>query len=398
MTLLTALCLRPTRLCAAGLVLLLGACGKQAAAPPTPPPPEVVVQAVTQRTTPLSMEIVGEVKAFREVELRPRVTGLVTQIKFEPGQRVKEGELLMQIDPRPYDEQVTDAQAKLAESEAQLARSRQDVARYAPLLPDNAIPRQTYDQAVSQEQANAAVVTARRAALETSRLSRSYAEVRSPITGRIGLQKVEIGALATAGQTVLATVSTLDPMVVYFNVPEIAYIEYTRRLQTAQKAGKSGQPAPVDLLLADGSTYAQPGRLDFADRALNAATGTLTLRAVFPNADELLRPGMNTRVRVVTDVAENAILIPQQAVTEMLGKQFASVVGTDNKVEQRPIETGARIGDLWLVQAGLKPGERVVVEGLQKARPGTVVRPVEAPAAAPGVTSAARAASKPLKP
>jgi membrane fusion protein (multidrug efflux system) len=390
MTFLPASCASPLRCCAASLVLLLGACGKKAEAPPAPPPPEVVVQAVTQRTTPLSMEIVGEVKAFREVELRPRVTGLVTQIKFEPGQRVKEGELLMQIDPRPYDEQVVDAQAKLAESEAQRARSRQDVARYEPLLPDNAIPRQTYDQAVSQDQANAAVVTARKAALETSRLNRSYAEVRSPITGRIGLQKVEIGTLASAGQTVLATVSTLDPMVVYFNVPEIAYIDYTRRLQAAQKAGKSDAVAPIELLLADGSTYGQPGRLDFADRALNAATGTLTLRAVFPNADELLRPGMNTRVRVVSDVAENAILIPQAAVTEMLGKQFASVVGADNKVEQRPIVTGARIGELWLVQSGLKPGERVVVQGLQKAKPGVVVKPVEAPPAVAAASAPAR--------
>jgi membrane fusion protein (multidrug efflux system) len=320
--------------------------------------------------------------------LRPRVTGLVTQIRFQPGQRVKEDELLMQIDPRPYDEQVTDAQAKLADSEAQLARARQDVARYEPLLPDNAIPRQTYDQAVSQEKSNAAAVVARRASLETARLSRSYAEVRSPITGRIGLQKVEIGALASAGQTVLATVSTLDPMLVYFSVPEIAYLDYVRR-QTAAPGKMAAEP-PVQLLLADGSLYAHAGKVDFADRALNAATGTLTLRAAFPNPEDLLRPGMNIRIRIVYDVAENAILIPQKAVTEMLGKTFASVVGADNKVEQRPIATGARIGELWLVQSGLKPGERVVVDGLQKARPGTIVKPVDAPAAAPAAATAAK--------
>jgi len=363
------------------VALLLAACGKKVEAPPPPPPPEVVVQVVSQQTTPLKVDIVAEVKAYREVELRPRVTGLVTKLSFQPGQRVKEGELLMQIDPRPYDEQVTDAQAKLAESEAQLARARQDVARYEPLLPDNAIPRQTYDQAVAQEKSNAAVVTARRASLETAKLSRSYAEVRSPITGRIGLQKVELGALATAGQTVLATVSTLDPMVVYFSVPEIAYLEYARRLAALQKAGKAGTEPPVDLILADGSTYRQRGKFDFADRALDASTGTLTVRAVFANPDDLLRPGMNVRVRFVSEVAENAILIPQRAVTEMLGKRFASVVGEGNKVEQRPITTGARIGELWLVQSGLKAGERVVVDGLQKARPGVVVRPVAAASA-----------------
>ena len=363
------------------VALLLAACGKKVEAPPPPPPPEVVVQVVSQQTTPLKVDIVAEVKAYREVELRPRVTGLVTKLSFQPGQRVKEGELLMQIDPRPYDEQVTDAQAKLAESEAQLARARQDVARYEPLLPDNAIPRQTYDQAVAQEKSNAAVVTARRASLETAKLSRSYAEVRSPITGRIGLQKVELGALATAGQTVLATVSTLDPMVVYFSVPEIAYLEYARRLAALQKAGKAGTEPPVDLILADGSTYRQRGKFDFADRALDPTTGTLTVRAVFANPDDLLRPGMNIRVRFVSEVAENAILIPQRAVTEMLGKQFASVVGEGNKIEQRPITTGARIGELWLVKSGLKAGEKIVVDGLQKARPGVVVRPVAAASA-----------------
>jgi len=369
-------CCRAALLGAAAL--LLAACGRKPEAPPAPPPPEVVVQVVTQQTTPLQVDIVGEVKAYREVELRPRVTGLVTQLSFQPGQRVKEGDLLMQIDPRPYDEQVTDAQAKLAESEAQLARARQDVARYEPLLPDNAIPRQTYDQAVAQAKSNAAVVTARQASLETAKLSRSYAEVRSPITGRIGLQKVELGALATAGQTVLATVSTLDPMVVYFNVPEIAYLDYARRLAALQKAGKAETDPPVDLILADGSTYRQRGKFDFADRALDPTTGTLTVRAVFANPDDLLRPGMNIRVRFVSEVAENAILIPQRAVTEMLGKQFASVVGEGNKVEQRPITTGARIGELWLVHSGLKAGERIVVDGLQKARPGVTVKPVAA--------------------
>jgi membrane fusion protein (multidrug efflux system) len=366
------------------IALLLAACGQKIETPPPPPPPEVVVQVVSQQTTPLQVDIVGEVKAFREVELRPRVTGLVTKLSFQPGQRVKEGDLLMQIDPRPYDEQVTDAQAKLAESEAQLARARQDVARYEPLLPDNAIPRQTYDQAVAQEKSNAAVVTARRASLETARLSRSYAEVRSPITGRIGLQRVELGALATAGQTVLATVSTLDPMVVYFSVPEIAYLDYARRLAALQKAGKAEAEPPVDLILADGSTYKQRGKFDFADRALDPTTGTLTVRAAFANPDDLLRPGMNIRVRFVSAVAENAILIPQRAVTEMLGKQFASVVGADNKVEQRPITTGARIGELWLVHSGLKAGEKIVIDGLQKARPGVTVRPVAAASAAKG--------------
>lgn len=218
------------------------------------------------------------------------------------------------------------------------------------------------------------MVQARRAGLEKVRLDRSYADVRSPIAGQIGLQKVEVGGLATAGQTVLATVSTLDPVVAYFSIPEVDYINFARRHLTVKREGKT----PIELILADGSTYAQSGTLDFADRALNPATGTLTLRAVFPNPDGLLRPGMNTRVRIVYEVAQNALLIPQKAVTELLGKQFASVVVDGDKVEQRPIRTGARIGDQWLVEEGLKAGERIVVEGLQKAKPGAVVKPLPA--------------------
>lgn len=361
---------------------ILSACNKQAA-PQAAPPPEVLIQTIAPQNTPLSIDIVSEIKAFREVELRPRVSGQIIRQAFQPGQKVKEGDLLFVIDPRAYDEAILDARAKLAEAEAVLARARQDVSRYKPLLPDNAIPRQTYDQAVAFEQQNAAVVQARRASVEKARLDRSYAEVRSPVSGQIGLQKIEVGALASAGQSVLASVSTLDPVVVYFSIAETDYISFARRHLNA----KSESAAPVELILADGSTYDKTGKIDFADRALNAATGTLTLRAVFPNPDKLLRPGMNARVRIVYETAQNAILIPQKAVTEMLGKQFATVVGADDKVEQRPIRSGARIGDLWLIEDGLKAGERVVVEGLQKARPGSVVKPVAAPPATPGAAA-----------
>ena len=356
-----------------GALLATGGC-KETSKPAPPPPPEVIVQTLAGQTTPLMVDLVAEVKAYREVDIYPRISGQLIRQSFKPGQKVKEGELLFSIDPRAYDEAIIDAQAKLAEAESVLARARQDVARYKPLLPDNAIPRQTYDQAVAYEQQNTAVAQARRAGLEKARLDRSYADVRSPISGQIGLQKIEVGALATAGQTVLATVSTLDPVVAYFSIPEVDYINFAKRFQAQKRESK----APIDLILADGSTYAQSGQLDFTDRALNPATGTLTLRAVFPNPDGLLRPGMNTRVRIVHEVAQNALLVPQKAVTELLGKQFASVVLAGDRIEQRPIRTGARIGELWLVEEGLKAGERIVVEGLQKARPGTVVKPLDA--------------------
>lgn len=334
------------------------------------PPPEVIVQTLAPQNAPLSLDFVSELKAFREVDLRSRVSGMVIKQEFSPGQKVKEGDRLFVIDPRTYDEAVIDAQAKLAESEAVLARARQDVERYKPLLPDNAIPRQTYDQSVAFEQQNAAIVVARRAALEKARLDRSYAEVRSPVSGQIGLQKVEVGALASAGQTVLATVSTSDPVIAYFSIPETDYINFAKR---AKSRGKEDN-LPIQLILADGSLYDQPGRIDFADRALDPSTGTLTLRAIFSNQAGLLRPGMNARVRIVYEVAKDVLLIPQKAVTELLGKQFATVVGDGDKVEQRPIRTGARLADQWVIEDGLKPGERVVIEGIQKAKPGSVVK------------------------
>ena len=368
-------------------VLLLAAC-KDQPKPSAPPPPEVTVMTVAPQATPLVMDLVSEVKAFREVELRPRVTGVVIKQNFRPGQKVKEGDLLFAIDPREYDEAVLDARANLAEAEAVLARARQDVTRYEPLLPDNAIPRQTYDQAVAAAQQNAAIVQARKAALEKARLDRSYAEVRSPVSGQIGLQQIEVGALASAGQTVLATVSTLDPVVVYFSIPEIDYVQFSRRYGGDRD---TSPPPPIELMLADGSAYDQPGRIDFADRALNPGTGTLTVRAVFPNPRRVLLPGMNTRVRMTYEVAQNALLIPQKAVTELLGKYFATVVGAGNKTDLRPIRPGARIGDMWLIEDGLKAGDRIVVDGLQKTKAGTVITPLPLPVpAAPAAPAAAK--------
>ena len=355
-------------------VFLLAACSK---APPAASvkPPEVSVFTVQSGATELSTDIVSEVRAYREVELRPRVSGLVTHIDFKPGQRVKEGDRLFRIDPRVFEEGVINARANLAEAEANLVRVQQDIARYKPLLPDNAIPRQVYDQAVATEKQLRAVVASRRAGLATAELERGYTDVRSPITGRIGLQRVEVGGLASAGQTVLATVSTLDPVAVYFNVSERDYLAFARRQQAAREAGKAPVDRPIQLLLPDGSLHPSPGTLDFTDRALTSGTGTLAVRAIFANPDQLLRPGMNARVRIVYDVAQDALLVPQRAVTEMLGKYFLTVVGEGDKVEQRPVTPGPRIGDQWLIESGLKAGDRVVVDGLQSARPGTVVVP-----------------------
>lgn len=378
-----------------GIALMLGGCDAQKKTPATPPPPEVGVSSVQPKSAPLSLDIVGEIRALREIELRPRVGGLVERQLFTPGQMVRAGQPLFIIDTRGLDLAVADAQARLVEAQAQLTRAQQDVARYEPLLVDDAIPRQTYDAAVAAAKQAGSLVQSRQDAIARAQLDRSFAEVRSPIDGQIGLQQIEVGGLATAGQSVLAVVSSLDPVAVYFSVSENEYLAFARKLQAASEKRHTPE-RPVQLLLADGSLHPQPGRFDFADRAINNKTGTLSLRAVFPNPDGLIRPGMTGRVRVTYDVVDQAIVIPQKAVTELLGKHFVSVVGSDGKVEQRPVTVGDRLGADWLIQAGLRAGDTIVVEGVQKARAGSVVKPmpVVVPATAPAAVPAAAAATK----
>ena len=341
-----------------------------------PAGPEVTVMTVKPQSARLSLDIVGEVKAMREVELRPRVTGTITAISFEPGREVKEKDLLFTIDPVPYEVALANARAGLAQAQASLSRVRQDIERYKPLLPDNAIPRQVYDQALAQAAQEEAVVAGRQAAVDKARLDLDYTRVTSPLTGRVGLQKVEVGTLVSAGQTPLVVVSTLDPVVVYFSISENEYLNLAKRQEPQRKAKKKeDSDQTVDLLLADGDLYEEKGSLDYVDPTIDPTSGTLTLRAVFANPKRLLRAGMNSRVRVYYDELDAALLVPQKAVTETLGRYFLTVLDDSNKVELRSVKLGARQGDLWLVEEGLRAGERIVVDGIQKARPGMVVTP-----------------------
>jgi membrane fusion protein (multidrug efflux system) len=359
------------RFCVA-LLALAGCSEKQP--PPAPPPPQVIAMQVIHRDTSVIGDLIGEVRAFREIELRPEVTGTVQRILFEPGQRVKLNEVLFVIDPRPYEAAVNEALAAVADAEADLARARQDVARYEPLLPHNAIPRATYDAAVATMKSTQALVDQRRATAQRVRLQLNNTSVRSPVNGQIGIQQVEVGALASAGQTVLATVSTLDPVYVHFSIPEADYVRFMRG-RSRQALEREARSNPIELILPDGKPYAHAGTFDFADRAVSPITGTLALRGRFPNPQNLLRPGMSVRLRVVYEQVPNAILVPQRAVTELLGKQFVSVLDDKNVAHQRPITTGDRVGELWIVTAGLKPNERIIVDGFQKAPDGTAVVP-----------------------
>lgn len=356
-------------------LLMLAACDRDGDAPAAPPPPQVTATAVIQRDATVIGESVGAVRAVREVNLVPEVTGTVRDIRFQAGSRVDREQVLFILDPRPYEANLAEALAALADAQTALAQAQQDVARYEPLLADNAIPRATYDAAVAAVKSARAAVEQRQAAVERARLDILRTEVRSPVDGQIGLQQVEVGGLALAGQTVLAVVSTLDPVYVDFSVSESDYLRYARAAGSREAGAERARANPIRLVLPDGTPYPEPGAFVFAERAISGATGTLGLRAQFPNPDLLLRPGMNVRVRVVYEQVPDALLVPQRAVTQLLNETFVTVIGPDNRAEQRRVELGERVGQYWIVQSGLEPGERIIVDGAQKAPTGTVVAP-----------------------
>jgi membrane fusion protein (multidrug efflux system) len=348
-------------------------CMKKPEGPPAAPPVEVKAITVAPSDTVMYADKVGEVKGSQEVDIRSMVSGILLQKHFEDGTLVEKGQLLYSVDAREFRAQVANAEAQVASAEANLARARQDVERYKPLLADEAISRQVYDNAVAAQRQAEAQVSASRAALDQTRLGVEYAEIRAPLHGRIGAVQVFPGDLVTAGQTQLGTVSSDDPAWVYFQISEAELLNATRRNGTAD-------PPPDDpvrvvkLILSDGTVYPQTGLIVFGDRALDPTTGTYRLRAEFPNPEHRLIPGMFARVRATTGQPLRAIVVPDRAVQEQLGKYFLTVVGEGDKAELKPVTLGPRFGNRQVIQAGIAAGDRVVVEGLQKARPGTVLK------------------------
>jgi membrane fusion protein (multidrug efflux system) len=351
------------------VAVALAACGqKQVGGVPQVP---VAVKAVTvmPSSTIAYADKVGEVRGSQEVDLRARVSGILLQTHFDDGALVEQGQLLFSIDAREFRAQVASAQARVAAAEANLFRARQDVARYEPLLADEAISRQVYDNAVATAEQARAEVNASKAALQESQLGLDYAEVRSPLRGRIGVAQVFPGGLVTAGQTVLATLSSDDPAWVYFTISEAELLDFEKRNQGRAVAPDDPQ-LDVQLILGDGSVYPLPGRINFGDRALDPTTGTYRLRATFPNPEHRLLPGLFARVRATGGQIKDALIVPDRAVQEQLGRYFLTVVGEGDKAELRPVELGPRFGNRQVIKSGIAAGDRVVAEGIQKARPG----------------------------
>jgi len=343
--------------------------------PPPPPPPDVQIAQVLQRDVPVYTEAIGQTRGSQEIEVRARVAGMLETVDFQEGSYVRKGQLLYSIDPREYEANVEQAKGNLARAIADQARYDQDVARYKPLVDQNAIPRQTYETAVAQAEAAKAGVEAARAAVARTELDVEYTKVYSPTDGIVGKTEVNPGNLVGRGESTLLTrISRVDPIHVRFSIAERDYLALVRRRQ-AGEAGPAAEEDAFELILADGSLYPHRGRMAFADRLVDPTTGTLLIDVAFPNPDRIIRPGQYGRVRIAIDTKRNAILVPQKSVQELQATYSVAVVKSDNTVEMRQVTTGPRVGNLWVIENGLNPGDRVVVEGLQKVRPGVTVNP-----------------------
>jgi len=426
-----------------GALILAGRSGKPAQAAPRPLDVEVV--QVEQRDVPIYSEWIGTTDGMVNADIKAQVTGYLLRQDYKEGSLVKKGQLLFEIDPRPFqatldqahgqvaqfegqleqatsqvaqaEAQVAQANSQLLQSQAQLAQAQAnqvktqlDVNKYAPLAEQKAVTQQDYDNAIQANvvakaqidaaragvetaraqlraanaqigSARAAIATAKgqianaNAAVRTAQLNLGFTRIISPIDGIAGIAQAQVGNLISTTSAPLTTVSTVDPIKVYFTLSEQQYLNFNKRnLIEAQRGGSVAQ-IELELILSDGTTYPEKGSFFFADRQVDPKTGAIRLAGIFPNPGNVLRPGQYGRVRAVTSTKEEALLVPQRAVTELQGSYQVAVVGRDNKIEVRTVKVGERAGTMWVIEDGLKPGETVIAEGTQKVRPGAVVNP-----------------------
>jgi membrane fusion protein (multidrug efflux system) len=375
------------------LMALVGCRDGKPAAKGPPPAPEVVVVAARAETVPVVRQFIGSVQAFRSVEVRARVEGILEKRWFTEGTDVKKGDLLYTIDPSQFVERVRDVEGALAQAEAVEINARAKASRLEPLVKEDAISKQEYDDAVAQQNAARAQVDSARANLQSARLNLGYTKVVATEAGRIGVTQVPEGRLVGRGEpTLLATIDRIDPIYVNFTMSDVDALLFRQAFDRGEiRTEKRSNTARI--VLPDGTELAEVGRIDFTEAQVNPQTGTITLRAVVPNPKRQLLPGMMVTVYLTIGTRPSALLIPQQAVVKVPNGQIAWVVGADNKVERRDLVLGEWVGSDWLVEKGLQPGERVVVDGLQRVQPGITVR--IASAAAPPAGHAVPASPAP---
>jgi membrane fusion protein, multidrug efflux system len=366
--------------------LALSACKKPETAPP--PPPVVEVMEISTSDVPLSTTLIGQIDSPGNVEVRARVEGFVDKMLFTEGTEVAQGDMLFELDKKPFIERLAAAKGMLAEAEAALHKYERDVARLTPLVANRAVPQQDLDNALASVDVGKAGVESAKARVESAQIDLGYTDIKAPVSGLIGAKQVSIGELVGKGEpTLMATISALDPIWFYCNVSEV---EYFQAKEKSKLTGKQVEDVPLTLILPNGKEHADPGKFVFIDRAVDTKTGTLRVRAEFPNKEKLLRPGMFARVRVDLGTRPNTITVPERAIISIQGKTFVWVVGGDGKVIQRPVITAEQVGSVFIINEGLKAGEKIVVEGVNKLREGI---PVNASAA----VAKAAASDKPAK-
>jgi len=370
---------------ASGLALLaatlLAGCTGGKAAPAPPQPPEVAVVTVRRTAVPVTTELPGRTSAYLMAQVRARVDGIVLKREFTEGADVKVGQRLYQVDPAPYRATLDSALAALQKAQANLAAMNAQSERYQILIGGNGVSKQEYDNAIAAQGQAAADVASGRAAVQTARINLGYTDVVSPIAGRIGPSQVTQGAYVQASAaTPMATVQQIDPIYVDLNQSSVAGLQLRRDVASGRLKLNGPDQAKVTLFLEDGSQYPESGTLQFTDITVDPGTGSVTVRAIFPNPRQVLLPGMFVRARIDQGIDDTAMLVPQVGVTRNpQGQATALVVGPDDKVTSRTIQATRTLGDQWVVQGGLNAGERVIVAGVQKVQPGMVVRAVEAP-------------------
>lgn len=373
--------MRKRRITQIGLLILTvlaqvfsGGCGHPQAAP-TPRPPVVETADVIVKNVPIYGEWMATLQGYVNAQIQPQVTGYIIKQDYREGSFVQKGDILFEIDPRPFQAILDQAKAQMAQAEAQLGAATLNVKRDIPEAEAHAIPQSQLDNDTQAQLAGKAAVAAAKATVETAALNLGYTRVRSLISGIAGVAQVQVGNLVTPS-TVLTAVSQVNPIKAYFPISGVEYLQIAGRMKSGAENLLSGRAGmPLQLILSNGKTYGYKGRILFANRQMDQQTGTIQIVGAFPNPARILRPGETGRVRAVTEVRKNALLVPQRAVTELQGGYQVAVIGADNKVSLRAVQVGQQIGTLWVINQGLAPGVRVVAVGAEKVRDGMVITP-----------------------
>jgi len=367
----------------AAVALLLGGCEK---APPMAfPPPDVSVARVIQKDVPISGDWVATLDGYTNAQIQPQVAGYLVKQNYREGSQVHKGDVLFQIDPRPFQAVLDQAKGQLAQANAQLGLATLNVNRDTPVAKLHAIAQSQLDTDIQAKLSAEAGVQAAQASVEQAELNMGFTEVRSLIDGIAGIAQTQIGNLVSP-TTVLTTVSQVNPIKVYFPISEQEYMRIAGKIPGSVDLLASNNTVPLTLVLSNGSEYSQKGKIIFADRQVDSQTGTIRIVGSFANPGNILRPGQFGRIRALTENLHNALLVPQRAVTELQGSYQVAVVGADNRVNIRTIKVGDRVGSLWVVREGLKADERVITEGVMKVGEGAPVKPTEEAAPPPQAT------------